>query len=93
MDEQEYKERLMQSHKKQRGEWFDKFFIYITAFAIAMILFSILRICEVPWTMNRSLTECVCYLIGAIVYLILFFSRKKIARLFGYIFNKFIKKD
>ncbi|MBE6569343.1 MAG: hypothetical protein E7658_03880 [Ruminococcaceae bacterium] len=92
MDEQEYKEQLLKGQKKQQEANLEKFFIYITAFAIAMIIFSILRIFEVSWTMNRSLTECICYLVGAVVYLIIFFSRKKIAKLIVHIRNKFKKE-
>ena len=93
MDEQEYKQKVLESQKKKHGEALEKILIYVTAFAIAMILFGILRICEVEWTMNRSLTECICYLVGASLYLIIFFLRKKILRLILNIKEKIDKKQ
>ncbi|MBQ7921386.1 MAG: hypothetical protein IJ325_02255 [Clostridia bacterium] len=92
MDEQEYKQQVLAGQKKKQGEAIEKILIYVTAFAIAMVIFSILRICEVEWTMNRSLTECICYLIGASLYLIIFFLRKKIFKLILKIKDKFVKE-
>ena len=83
MDEQEYKERVQNNLKNERKEMYGKLFVYLTAFAIVMDIFFVLRLCGVSWTMNRSMTEATIYFIISTVYLICFIFRKKLAKLFA----------
>lgn len=92
MDEQEYKERIQNNLKNERKEMYSKLFVYITAFAIVMDIFFVLRVCGVKWTMNRSLTEATIYFVIATTYLICFIFRKKLGKLISGIREKLSKK-
>lgn len=83
MDDQEYKERVQQNLKNERKDLFGKLLVYATAFAIAIDIFFVLRVCGVEWTLNRSLTEATIYFIASTAYLLCFFFRKKLAKLFA----------
>lgn len=92
MDDQEYKERVQNNLKNERKDMFSKLFVYLTAFAVVMDIFFVLRVCEVEWTMNRSMTEATIYFIIATTYLICFIFRRKLGKLVSSIRAKITKK-